>query len=94
MLKIKAKNNIVYEINCSNFDTVYFSESKCFLKSYSGEHKIVKSEKYKTVKHCLEADHNNHNHNNIISHMIPEKKLPNVQRFLVTYVFHIYFTSK
>ena len=33
------KNNIVYEIDCSNCETVYFGESKRFLKSRSDEHK-------------------------------------------------------
>ena len=33
------KNNIVYEIDCSNCQTVYFGESKRSLKSLSDEHK-------------------------------------------------------
>ena len=33
------KNNIVYETDCSNCETVYFSESKRPLKSCSDEHK-------------------------------------------------------
>ena len=33
------KNNIVYETDCSNCETVYFSESKRSLKSRSDEHK-------------------------------------------------------
>ena len=33
------KNNIVYETDCSNCETVYFGEYKRSLKSYSYEHK-------------------------------------------------------
>ena len=33
------KNNIVYEIDCSNCEAVYFGESKQSLKSRSDEHK-------------------------------------------------------
>ena len=33
------KNNIVYEIDCSNCQAVYFGESKWSLKSHSDEHK-------------------------------------------------------
>ena len=33
------KNSIVYEIDCSNCQAVYFSESKRPLKSLSDEHK-------------------------------------------------------
>ena len=33
------KNNIVYGIDCSNSEAVYFGESKWFLKSRSDEHK-------------------------------------------------------
>ena len=33
------KNNIVYEIDCSNCEAVYFGESKRSLKSRSDEHK-------------------------------------------------------
>ena len=32
------KNNIVYEIECSNCEAVYFGESKRSLKSRSDEH--------------------------------------------------------
>ena len=32
------KNNIIYEIDCSNCEAVYFSESKRSLKSRSDEH--------------------------------------------------------
>ena len=58
----KDKNNIVYEINCSNCIVVCFSESKRSLKSRSDEHKIsVRNwdyDKNEIVKHCWEADHN------------------------------------
>ena len=33
------KNNIIYEIDCSNCEAVYFGESKRSLKSHSDEHK-------------------------------------------------------
>ena len=39
------KNNIVYEIDCSNCEAVYFSESKRSLKSRSDEHK-------RSVRNC------------------------------------------
>ena len=39
------KNNIVYEIDCSNCQTVYFGESKRSLKSRSDEHK-------RSVRNC------------------------------------------
>ena len=32
------KNNIVFEIDCSRCEAVYFGESKWYLKSYSDEH--------------------------------------------------------
>ena len=56
------KNNIVYEIDCSNSEAVYFDESKRSLKSLSDEHKrSVKNcdcDKIEIAKHCWEADHN------------------------------------
>ena len=58
----KDKNNIVYEINCSNCIVVCFSESKRSLKSRSDEHKIsVRNwdyDKNEIVKHCWETDRN------------------------------------
>ena len=55
------KNNIVYEVDCSNYKAVYFGESKWFLKSRLGQHKRsirnYDREKNETVKHCWEADH-------------------------------------
>ena len=55
------KNNIFYEIDCSNCQAVYFGESKRALKSPSDEHKrSAKNCDYKDeiAKHCWEADHN------------------------------------
>ena len=46
------KNNIVYEIDCSNCQAVYFGESKQSLKLRSDEQK-------RSVRNCdCEADHN------------------------------------
>ena len=56
------KNNIVYEIDCSNCQAVYFGESKRSLKSRSDEHKSsvrnCDCNKNEIAKHCWEADHN------------------------------------
>ena len=56
------KNNIVYEIDCSNCEAVYFGESKRSLKLRSDEHKRpvrnCDCDKNKIAKHCWEADHN------------------------------------
>ena len=56
------KNNIVYEIDCSNCQAVYFGESKWSLKSHSDEHKRsirnCNCDKNEIGKHCWEADHN------------------------------------
>ena len=59
-LTTEDKNNIVYEIDCSNCQAVYFGESKRSLKSRSDEHKISASDcdKNEITKHCWEADHN------------------------------------
>ena len=50
------KNNIVYEINCSNCQAVYFGESKWSLKLRSDEHersvRICDCDKNETAKHC------------------------------------------
>ena len=75
------KNNIVYKIDCSNCEAVYFGESKHSLKSRSDKHKrsvrncdCVKNE---IAKHCWEADHNfNWNQKKAIdskSRLIPRK---------------------
>ena len=56
------KNKIVYEIGCSNCETVYFDESTRSLKLRSDEHeRSVRNcdcDKNKIAKHCWEADHN------------------------------------
>ena len=56
------KNNIIYEIDCSDCEAVYFGESKQSLKSYSDKHKIsvrnCDCDKNEIAKHCWEADHN------------------------------------
>ena len=75
------KNNIVYEIDCSNCQAVYFGESKRSLKSRSDEHKrSVKNcdhDKNEIAKHCWEADHNfNWNQKKVLdreSRLIPRK---------------------
>ena len=50
------KNNIIYEINCSNCEAVYFGESKRSLKSRSVEHKRsvrnCNCDKNEIDKHC------------------------------------------
>ena len=50
------KNNIVYEIDCSNCEVVYISESKRSLKSHSDEYmRSVKNcdcDKNEIAKHC------------------------------------------
>ena len=56
------KNNIAYEIHCSNRVAVYFGESKRSLKSRSDEHKRSVSncdcDKNEVAKHCWESDRN------------------------------------
>ena len=56
------KNSIVYQIDCSNCEAVYFSESIWSLKSRSDKHKRsfrnYDCDKNDTAKHCWEADHN------------------------------------
>ena len=58
----KDKNNIVYEIDCSDCEVVFFGESKLSLKSRSEEHKrSVRNcdcDKNEIAKHFWEADHN------------------------------------
>ena len=50
------KNNIVYEIDCSNYEAVYFVESKQSLKSRSDKHKRsvwnCDCDKNEIAKHC------------------------------------------
>ena len=75
------KNNIVYEIDCSNCQAVYFGESKRSLKSHSDEHKRsvrnCNCDKNEIAKHCWEADHNfNWDQKKVIdreSRLIPRK---------------------
>ena len=75
------KNNIVYEIDCSNCEAVYFGESKQSLKSRSDEHKrSVRNcdcDKNEIAKHCWEADHNFNWHQKKVvdreSRLIPRK---------------------
>ena len=75
------KNNVIYEIDCSNCQVVYSGESKRSLKSRSDEHErsfrncdFVKNE---IAKHCWEADHNfNWDQKKVIdreSRLIPRK---------------------
>ena len=55
------KNNIAYEVDCSNCEAVYFGESKRSVKSRSDEHersdRNCDCRKNETAKHCWEADH-------------------------------------
>ena len=74
------KNNIVYEIDCSNCQAVYFGESKQSLKSRSVEHKRSVRNcgcDNEIAKHCWEADHNfNWDQKKVIdreSRLIPRK---------------------
>ena len=75
------KNNIVYEIDCSNCQAVYFGESKRSLKSRSDEHKRsarnCDCDKNEIAKHCWEADYDfNWNQNKVIdreNRLIPRK---------------------
>ena len=56
------KNNIVYEIDCTNSQAVYLGESEQSLKLHSDEHKrSVRNcdcDKNEIAKHCWEADYN------------------------------------
>ena len=58
----EVKNNIDYEIDCSNCQAVYFGESKQSFKSHSDEHKRSVRNcdcgKNEIAKHCWEVDHN------------------------------------
>ena len=75
------KNKIVYEIDCSNCEAVYFDESKRSLKLRSDEHKRSVSnrnyDKNEIAKHCWEANHNfNWDQKKVIdreSRLIPRK---------------------
>ena len=56
------KKNIVYQIDCSNCQAIYFGESKQSLKSRSDEHKkSVRNcdfDENEIAKHCWEVDYN------------------------------------
>ena len=75
------KNKIVYEIDCSKCEAVYFGESKRSLKLRSDEHKRSVSncdyDKNEIAKHCWEANHNfNWDQKKVIdreSRLIPRK---------------------
>ena len=58
----EEKNNIFYEIDFSNFQALYFGESKQSSKLRSDEHKrSVRNcdcDRNEIAKHCCEADHN------------------------------------
>ena len=80
--KKEDKNNIVYEIDCSNCEAVYFNESKGSLKSCSFEHEQKISvrncdcDKNEIAKHCWEADHNNWDQKKVLDRengLIPRK---------------------
>ena len=62
LVATEDKTNIVYEIDCSNCEAVYFSESKRSLKLHSDEHKRsvrkCDCDKNEIAKYCWEADHN------------------------------------
>ena len=53
---VEDKNNIVYYIDRSNYEAVYFSESKRFLKAHPEEYKRpvrnCDCDKNDIVKHC------------------------------------------
>ena len=53
---------MVYDIDCSNCQAVFFGEYKWSLKSRSDEHKRsirnCNCDKNEIAKHCWEADHN------------------------------------
>ena len=61
-LATEDENKIFYEVHCSNYEVVYFGESKRSLKSRSDEHKRsvmnCDCEKNEIPKHCWEANHN------------------------------------
>ena len=56
------KSNIVYEIDCSNCESIYFGQSKRSLKLCSDEHKrSVKNcdcDENEITNHCWKANHN------------------------------------
>ena len=56
------KEYIIFEIDCNNYQAVYFNKSKWSVKLGSDEHKrSVKNCNYENneiIKHCWKADHN------------------------------------
>ena len=86
---IEDKNNIIYEIDCSNCQAVYFDESKRSLKSRSDKQKrSVRNcdcDKNEIAKHCWEADHNfNWDQKKVIdreSRLIPRKIKETINSF-------------
>ena len=65
------QNNIVYEIDFSNCEAVYFGKSKRSFKPRLDEHKRFASycdcEKNEISKHCFEAHHNfSWNHKKVV----------------------------
>ena len=77
----EEKNNIVYQINCSDYEAVHFGESKRSLKLRSEEHqRSVRNcdcDNNEIVKHCWEPDHNYiWDHKKVVdgeSRLIPKK---------------------
>ena len=75
------KNNIFYEIDCSNCEAVYFGKSTRSLKSRSDKHerpfRNCDCDKNEIAKHCWETDYNfNWDQKKVIdreSRLIPRK---------------------
>ena len=73
------KNNIVYETDCSNCQTVYFGEAKRSSRSYEHKRSVrnCDCDNNEIAKHCFEADHNfNWDQKKVIdreSRLIPRK---------------------
>ena len=79
------KNNIVYEIDCSNCQAVYFGESKwsCWEADHNlnwDQKKVIDRESRLISRKIKETIHSlkNPNHINKISNMLPEIWLPNL----------------
>ena len=85
----EEKNNIVYEIDCSNCQALYFGESKQSSKLRSDEHKrSVRNcdcDRNEIAKNCCEADHNsNWDQKKVIdreSRLIPRKIKETIHSF-------------
>ena len=52
------KNNIVYEIDCSNYEAVYFVETKRSVSPVQMTTKDMSGISIEIAQHCWEADHN------------------------------------